>query len=361
MTRAAIPGARPAVWVWLSRAGDGHLHPQLSEALYEARGLARRLDVPLIALADREPASGETRLLARWGVSAVRLVTAPQPQHPVITGGQSPLAGLASGWVQEAPPRATFFVADAFGTVTAPLWAAECGAVYVPGATSVTSDGARFVVARPTLGDQYEALVTVPLDTPLVVTLLPGAVGDAEPPEAAPQATQGAVAIEGQAAPAAPEPGLATLAPDPKRLRIADAERIVAFGRGAFSREAVALVERLADLLGATVAGTRPAADEGWLPFAKQVGLTGAIVTPKLYVAVGISGAPYHMVGVKNPETLIAINPDPEAPILAAAHLGIVADLYDVLPALIRRLEQGQSIAVPGRAAVPPGKSAHLL
>ncbi len=340
----AIAGLSGEVWIWLAWAGDGRLHPALGEVLYEARGLARRLDAPLIAVSDRVPGDPESALLAGWGIAAVRLVEGPQPQHPIVTTGRSPLAGLAAAPV----PRATLFCADAFGTVAAPLWAAECGAVYVPRSTSVTSDGARFTVARPTLGDQYEALVTVPLQVPLVVTLLPGAIGDV----AAPSPGRGRVTLEGQPTHATPPPGLSILPPDPKRLRIGEAERIVAFGRGAFSPEAIALVERLADALGATVAGTRPAADEGWLPFAKQVGLTGAIVSPKLYVAVGISGAPYHMVGVKNPETLIAINTDPEAPILTAANLGIVGDLHRVLPALIGQLERGQPIAVPGRGPV---------
>jgi electron transfer flavoprotein alpha subunit len=342
---AIAPDSAP-IWVWLARGGDGHLLPALAEVLYEARALARRLDAALVALADRAPTDKESALLAGWGVAAVRLAAGEQPQHPVVTAGRSPLASLALG----ALPAVTLFCADAFGTVTAPLWAAECGGVYVPGATSVTHDGTRYVVARPALGDQYEAIVTVPQEAPLVVTLLPGAVGEAAPP----LPLRGPVPVEGRPVAAAPFPGLSVLPPDPKRLRIGEAERIVAFGRGAFSPDAVALVERLAHLLGATVAGTRPAADEGWLPFAKQVGLTGAIVTPKLYVAIGISGAPYHMVGVKNPETLIAINSDPEAPILAAAHLGIVGDLHTVLPALIRRLEQGRPIAVPGRTSVAP-------
>jgi electron transfer flavoprotein alpha subunit len=337
---------RQEVWVWLARAGDGRLHPHVGEVLYEAGALARRLGVPLAALADRSPTGEESRLLGAWGVAATRVVASPQPQHPLIHAGQSPLAALAEG----GAPRATLFIADAFGAVSAPLWAAECGAVYVPEATSVTSDGACFVTARPTLGGQYEALVTVPLETPLVATLQPGAVGDVSP-----AGTMGApAAVESRPLAAPPQIGLAVLPPDPAQVRVSDAERIVAFGRGAFSRDAVALVERLAALLGATIAGTRPAADEGWLPFSKQVGLTGAIVSPLLYVAVGISGAPYHMVGVKNPETLIAINNDPEAPILAAAHLGIVGDLHIVLPALIRRLEEGRSIPVPGRAPLAP-------
>lgn len=337
---------RQEVWFWLARDRQGRLHPHLGEALYESTALARRLGTPLVALADRPPVDEESRLLGAWGVAATRVVAPPQPQHPLIHAGQSPLAALAA----DGAPRATLFIADAFGVVTAPLWAAECGAVYVPDATSVTCDGARFAAARPALGEQYEALVTVPLETPLVATLRPGAVGDVAPPGPGGAPT----AVEGQPLPVPPLAGVTVLPPDPAQVRIADAERIVAFGRGAFSREAVALVERLAALLGATIAGTRPAADEGWLPFSRQVGLTGAIVSPRLYVAVGISGAPYHMVGVKNPETLIAINRDPEAPILAAAHLGIVGDLHAVLPALIRRLEQGRPIPVPGRAPVTP-------
>jgi electron transfer flavoprotein alpha subunit len=219
-------------------------------------------------------------------------------------------------------------LADTFGSVVGPLFAGERNAALITSATSVTSDAKQYVAVRSTLGDQYEALVRVSLDTPLVITLQPGAVGHAgwTPPEA--------------------EPTLAGTihTPDATQLAVSDAERIVAFGRGAFSRPATALVERLATALGATVAGTRPAADEGWLPFAKQVGLTGAIVTPKLYVAIGISGAPYHMVGIKDPECLIAINADPEAPIFASAHLGLVGDLNQIVPALLERLKRGQGL-----------------
>jgi electron transfer flavoprotein alpha subunit len=201
------------------------------------------------------------------------------------------------------------------------------------------------VVARPTLGEQYEALVQVPLDAPLVATVQPGAVGDVTAPEQAASANAKLAVLSADRPSPQPTPLPRVLEPQAGALAVSDADRIVAFGRGAFSREAIALVERLATLLGATVAGTRPAADEGWLPFAKQVGLTGAIVRPKLYVAVGISGAPYHMVGVKDPETLIAINNDPEAPIFASAHLGLVGDLHAILPALIARLEQGLPLA----------------
>jgi electron transfer flavoprotein alpha subunit len=334
------------VWVWLARDREGRLTPAAGEALYEGGALARRLGAQLMAVSDRSPDPAELRLLGVWGVAAVRTLSDKQPPHPLISAGRSPLVALAGD-----APAVTLFPGDAFGQAVAPLWAAECGAVYVPAATGITSNGRALVLARPTHGGNFEAIVTLPLDTAVVATLRPGAVGEVAPtpPGAAPPHLL--APAPRQEAPSGGTP-VDVLAPDPAALDVADAERIVCFGRGAFSREAVALVERLAALLGATVAGTRPAADEGWLPFSRQVGLTGAIVTPKLYVAVGLSGAPYHMAGVKEPETLIAINSDPEAPILAAAHLGIVGDLHAVLPALISRLEQGRAIAVPGKAAV---------
>jgi electron transfer flavoprotein alpha subunit len=232
--------------------------------------------------------------------------------------------------------------ADSFGSVAAPLWSAESGSELVTSATGVTTDSVNYAVARSTLGDQYESLEYPPLNAPLVVTLLPGAVGGATLPEQAPKKEGKNLSRPHEDAPYRIYP------PDRDNLDIADAERIVAFGRGAFNPEALALVEQLAEKLGAAVAGTRPAADEGWLPFSRQVGLTGAVVRPRLYVAVGISGAPYHMVGVKDPETLIAVNSDADAPIFGWADVGIVGDLKEVLPRLIMEIGDGGIIKQTG-------------
>lgn len=329
----------PEVWVWLSRAHDGSLHAHLPEALYETGALARRLGLPLVGVADRAPGDSERAMLALWQVAALRLVPGPLPPHPQIQAGRSPFANLG------LTPRVFVLLANPLGCAVAPLAAVETGAALVTYATSLTADAKRHVAARPLLGGQYEALVELPLDEPLVVTLQAGSVGPVAS-GAGKAAARPALPVLGATPAALPRAAAPRVhLPDAAALAISDADRIVAFGRGAFSDKAVALVQRLAQLLGAAVAGTRPAADEGWLPFARQVGLTGAIVTPKLYVAVGISGAPYHLVGVKDPETLIAINSDPEAPIFASAHLGIVGDLHAVLPALIAQLEQGQPLA----------------
>ena len=341
------------VWVWLSRDREGALSVNVNELLYEARSLCRRFGADLTALGDREPTTAEMELLGRWGVGAVRIVGRALPLHPLCEDGRSPLAELAGA----EPPRVFLMADDAFGKVVAPLWAADTGARFVPSVSGITADASdepKIVAARSTHGEQFESLVTLDGSRPIVVTLIPGAVGEgAEPPGAL--ARNPRVQVRG-AAPVRSVDAPIIHPPDPESLDLADAERIVAFGRGGFTPQAVSLVARLAELLGAAVAGSRPAADEGWIPFSRQIGLTGAIVRPKLYVTVGISGAPYHMAGVKDPETLIAINSDPEAPIFGSADLGIVGDLYRVLPELIARLERGEPLA--GAAAAETGAAA---
>ena len=118
------------------------------------------------------------------------------------------------------------------------------------------------------------------------------------------------------------------------------AERIVAAGRGVRERDDLELIEELAGALGAEVAASRPVCDNGWLPMDRQVGSSGRPVAPKLDVAVGISGAIQHLVGMKGSQTIVAINKDPDAPIFEVADYGIAGDLYDVVPALVEELRK---------------------
>ena len=120
---------------------------------------------------------------------------------------------------------------------------------------------------------------------------------------------------------------------------IGDAEFIVAVGRGIEDEENLDLVEELADALGATLAASRPVVDNGWLPKNRQVGQSGTVVTPTVYLALGISGAVQHVAGMKGSDTIIAVNTDPDAPIFDVADYGIVGDLFDVIPELIERFE----------------------
>jgi electron transfer flavoprotein alpha subunit len=121
---------------------------------------------------------------------------------------------------------------------------------------------------------------------------------------------------------------------------LSQAERIVAVGRGIKSQENVAVAEGLAKAFGAELAASRPICDNGWLPMERQIGSSGQTVAPKLYVALGISGAIQHLVGMKGARTIVAINKDAEAPIFEVADYGIAADLFEIAPAIVAELEK---------------------
>jgi electron transfer flavoprotein alpha subunit len=122
--------------------------------------------------------------------------------------------------------------------------------------------------------------------------------------------------------------------PAPGDVDVTQQDALVSVGRGIQTQDNIALAEELAEALGGVVSASRPVIDQGWLPLTRQVGKSGATVKPKLYLAAGISGAPEHVEGMKGAELIIAVNTDPQAPIFAVAHYGIVGDVLEVLPAL---------------------------
>jgi len=121
---------------------------------------------------------------------------------------------------------------------------------------------------------------------------------------------------------------------------LSKADVIVAVGRGIKSKDNLALAEKLAEALGGDLAASRPICDAEWLPIDRQIGSSGQTVAPKLYVAIGISGAIQHLVGMKNSQTIVAINKDPEAPIFDIADYGIVGDLFEAVPVLTEEIKK---------------------
>ena len=125
-----------------------------------------------------------------------------------------------------------------------------------------------------------------------------------------------------------------------EKVNLVDADIIVSGGRGLGGPENFAVIRELADELGAAVGSSRAAVDAGWIPYAHQVGQTGKTVCPKIYIACGISGAVQHQVGMKSSDTIIAINKDPNAPVFDLADYGFVGDLFEIVPALTRKIRQ---------------------
>jgi electron transfer flavoprotein alpha subunit len=121
---------------------------------------------------------------------------------------------------------------------------------------------------------------------------------------------------------------------------LSQAERIVSIGRGIKEQANIPLAQELAKAMNAEIAASRPICDAGWLPMERQVGSSGQTVAPKLYLALGISGAIQHLVGMKGASTIVAVNKDPDAPIFEVADYGIVGDLFEIVPALTAALKE---------------------
>ncbi len=136
--------------------------------------------------------------------------------------------------------------------------------------------------------------------------------------------------------------------PEKEEANIEEADVIVAAGKGIGKPDALKWIRELAELLGGTVGASRTVVDLGWIPYPRQVGLSGKTVSPRLYIACGISGAIQHLAGMRGSELVIAINKDPRAQIFKVADLGVVGDVGEILPQLIQRLKAIKTGSVRG-------------
>ena len=218
-----------------------------------------------------------------------------------------------------------------------PALAARLDRALVTDVTAIRSVGGAVTFARPMFQGKLVADVVPQGPAPHFVTIQIGAFradaaqkGAAPAPVAAQAVTIDAAKLRQKAE--------APFQEAKQAVDLSQAERIVAVGRGIKTQENLAVAQDLAKAFGAELAASRPICDNGWLPMERQIGSSGQTVAPKLYVAVGISGAIQHLVGMKGSRTIVAINKDAEAPIFEVADYGIVGDLFEVAPALIAEL-----------------------
>ncbi|MCD6531953.1 FAD-binding protein, partial [bacterium] len=204
----------------------------------------------------------------------------------------------------------------------------------------IDPDTGLLLQTRPAFGGNIMATILCPNHRPQMATVRPRVMKPLEPDPS----RQGEIIHENVSAIPLPKSRIKILESVEElgeMINIADADVIVSGGRGLGGPEAFGMLFELAELLGGAVGASRAAVDAGWIPYAHQVGQTGKTVSPKLYIAIGISGAIQHLVGMQSSDTIIAINKDPNAPIFEVADYGVVGDLFEVVPELIRQLKQG--------------------
>jgi electron transfer flavoprotein alpha subunit len=221
----------------------------------------------------------------------------------------------------------------------APKLAARLDRALITDVTAIKNAGGQTAFVRPMFQGKLTADVVPQGPGPHFVTFQIGAFR-------ADQAAQGAspapvrtmnVSIDASAIRQKPEPPFQEAK---QAVDLSQAEKIVAVGRGIKGQEHLPVAQKLADALGAELAASRPICDAGWLPMERQIGSSGQTVAPKLYVALGISGAIQHVVGMKGARTIVAINKDADAPIFEVADYGIAGDLFEVVPALVAELSK---------------------
>jgi electron transfer flavoprotein alpha subunit len=221
----------------------------------------------------------------------------------------------------------------------APALAARLGRPLITDVTGMKSDGARLVYVRPMFQGKLNADVAAGGPPPHLVTCQIGAfrADSAARGAAAAPVVKAAVDVDVSRIRQKPEPPFKEAK---QAVDLSQASRIVAVGRGIKAQENLKVAEQLAQALGAELAASRPICDAGWLPMDRQIGSSGQTVAPKLYVALGISGAIQHLVGMKGSRTIVAINKDADAPIFEVADYGIVGDLFEVIPAIVAELNR---------------------
>jgi len=297
---------------------NGQLNPSTARTVSAAVALhPARVEIAILAEIPDAIAAQAARIN---GVSRVLALANPANAHPVAQILAPQIAALAANYSHIFLPSTTF------GKDLAPAVAARLGVNQISDVLAVEN---AYTFQRPIYAGNAIITVTAPANQPVVAT-----VRTASWPEAP---SDGNASIEAANVEVALPThtrfvGLAAAKSD--RPDLQSARKVVSGGRGVGSAENFQMVYQLADKLGAAVAASRAAVDAGYVPNDMQVGQTGKIIAPELYIAVGISGAIQHLTGIKDAGTIVAINKDPDAPIFEVADFGLVGDLFQLLPEL---------------------------
>ncbi len=310
----------------------GALRPVSLEMVTAGRNIAAALGGPLVAALFGANIAEAAQELAQTGVD--RVVVADDPRLGVYTADAA--TAVLVDIVRRVNPVAVLIPGTTAGRDYAPRVAARLRTGLAADCVDLSVEQSAVIAVRPVLGGRVQTAVNFAGSHPQMVTVRPGSFEKAERAGAAAEIetipvnlteAELRVAVRGLMQ---EESGGAT--------RLSEAKVIVSGGRGLKEPHNFALIEELAAELGAAVGASRAVVDAGWRPHQEQVGQTGQTVAPRLYIAVGISGAVQHLVGMQGADYIVAINRDPDAPIFKVASFGIVGDLFEVVPAVINEL-----------------------
>jgi electron transfer flavoprotein alpha subunit len=330
------PAPRPADGIWVfAEQRRGRLAPVVLELLGESRRLAEILQLPVTAVLFGHQVRDLAAALIRGGADKVYLVDHPALAEFVEEPYASALSALARLYSPEIILAGATYMGRAFiPRVAAALdtgLTADCTAFDVDPQTNL------LLQTRPAFGGNIMATILTHRSYPQMATVRPRvmkrlAFGNDRQGEIIP-------VLLAELDQAFRSRFLHTVSEVAEAIPLSEAEIIVAGGRGLQDAQNFSLLNELADLLGGSVGATRAVVDAGWISYQHQIGQTGKTVAPKIYIACGISGAAQHLVGMQSSDFIVAINSDPQAPIFQIADLGLVGDVFEIIPALIQQIK----------------------
>jgi electron transfer flavoprotein alpha subunit len=311
---------------------EGKWNRQSLEALAAARKIADALNTPLQAAvpgANVQDLAAEAASYGLEKVFAVENALLAQYTPDGYTAALEQLIRAIKPSVVVLPH--TYQVRD-----FAPKLATRLGKALISDVVDLKAEGGKISFVRQLFQGKLNVDVHASGD-PQVVSIQAGTFRAATPGDQKAPVEKFAVRLDPSAIRSKPEPPFREAQ---RAVDLTAADIIVSVGRGIKEKENLPLVEKLAQALGAELAASRPICDNGWLPMERQVGSSGQTVSPKVYLAVGISGAIQHLVGMKGSQTIVAINKDENAPIFESADYALVGDLFEIVPALVEEIKK---------------------
>ena len=314
---------------------EGHWNPVSFEALAAAQQIATQTQSTIAATVIGKGTRALADELAAYQLAQVLLIEHDLLEHYTPDGFTIALAqAIAKAKPDLVVLPHTYQVRD-----FAPKLAASLGKGMIGDCIGYRHENGRLVFVRQMFQGKTAADVTFSGPAPWFATFQAGAFRGDQAARGVSAAPIASVAVELKPEQIRTKP-LELFREAKQAVDLTQAPILVAIGRGIKAPENIPMAQKLAQLLGGELAASRPICDEGWLPMDRQIGSSGQTVSPKLYLALGISGAIQHVVGMKGSRTIVAINKDANAPIFEVADYGIVADIFELIPALTEALEK---------------------